>query len=164
MSAHAVARAGCTRRRTTAWLTAMYPVSRALSCRVLSSESCHVALCRITTRPGAAALDRQRYGEAAEDHSQRDSCGAGAKGIDDRSRGVRLQRLQLQGQGVQGTNGLGRPGDFIIRQGKTEQRHPNQTGKHDRQHDMAYCLPTDGTKVMCRFLVGFIEAIEHSEH
>src|SRR5438093_3990999 len=51
--------------------------------RVLSSASCHVTLRRITTRPGAAALDRQRYGEATEDRSQRDSCGAGAKGIDD---------------------------------------------------------------------------------
>src|SRR6266446_5940370 len=91
MSTHALARAGCARRRTIAWLTAMYPGSRALSCRVLSSQSCHVTLRRITTRPGAAALDRQRYGEATEDRSQRDSCGAGAKGIDDRGRGVRLQ-------------------------------------------------------------------------
>ena len=111
-----------------------------------------ITLRRITTRPGATALDRQRYGEATKDNPQRDSCSAGAKGIDDRGRGVRLQRLQLQRQGVQGTNGLGRPGDFIIRQGKTEQRHPDQTGKHACQHDMAYCLPAAGAKVMRRFL------------
>src|SRR3954453_678200 len=122
------------------------------------------ALAGVGAAADAAGAEEEDGREGGGDHQEGDAGGQRAQGVDDGRGGVRLHRLQLERQRVEGAHGLRAAGQLVVGEGEAEERDADERRQDDRQDDEADGLDRRGAEIAGRLLVAAIEAVEDGEH
>lgn len=108
------------------------------------------SLARVRPVTPLSRLEHKNDDQRREDDEKGYGARQRSKHIDIRFRHGRRQALQLERQGVDGSDRLAGAREFVPRQGKAEQTNAHDGRQYDWQHYMAKCLPWCCTEVARR--------------
>ena len=110
----------------------------------------HHSLASVRPVTPLSRLEHKNDDQRREDDEKGYGAGQRSKRIDIRLRHGRRQPLQLERQGVDGSDRLAGAREFVPGQGKAEQTNAHDGRQYDWQHHMAKCLPWCCTEVARR--------------